>query len=238
MRLVDRLIVMVICIVIGAVLTVQYRTVQKDFLEGLMPSKKSTQLIEELKVLREDKVTLNEKLTQLEQELAYITANSADENALVGNLQAQLDHYKILLGMVDVVGEGVLIYIDNPIVNPSDVSGNVNIVEDTHLIMMMVNELNAAGAEVISVNGERIIATTEMRQVGDHIIINGNKYINPIEIKAIGNNEVLYSAIVARFGIVEQLRQRGYQVDVSQEESLTLNKYEGSVNWRYAQPVE
>lgn len=237
MKFRDKLIIGIVCLVVGFFATIQYRSVQDDYLMGLIPSKRSDQLIEELNKLRLDKTSLSEELALREQELADITQNASNDNALIKNLQNQVNRYKNILGLTDVEGEGVIIGIDNPL-EISESGEIINIVDEYHYLLMFVNELNAAGAEAISINNERFVATTEMRTAGDAININGRLYKSPFIVKAIGNNIVLNGAINQRFGIVTLLRDRGYQVDTSQVDSVKIAKYNGVINWQYAKPME
>ncbi len=237
MKLKEKIFIGIIFVVASTLIVVQFRSVQYDYLNGLIPSKRSEKLIEEINALREDKVRLSQELAEQQQKLDDITANAADDSALIKNLQLQLERYRTIMGLTDVIGEGVVIYIDNGIAG-IDKGNTANIVENAYLISVLVNELNAAGAEAISVNDQRIIASTAIRKVGDEISINGKKYINPIVIKAIGDKGVLYSAVGARFQIVETLRNSGYQVELRRDDNITIVKYDDVINWRFANPIE
>ncbi len=233
MRTGDKILIGILCVIIGILIALQYRTVQFNYLDGLIPSKRSDQLRTEITALREDKARLSQELADRERELNDITTNADTEITLIKNMQLQLERYKTICGLTDVAGEGVYIYIDNGIAEMG-AENTANIVENTYLITAIVNELNAAGAEAISVNDQRIIGGTAIRQVGDEISINGKKFINPIVIKAIGNKDVLLSAVGARFQIVESLQNSGYQVEIKDSDSVKIGKYEDVINWRYA----
>ncbi len=237
MKLSDKIIIAVVCVIIGFFAAIQFKTVQGDYLMGLIPSKRSEQLIEELNQLRMDKVSLSEELVAREKALADITKNASDESSLVNKMQSEVNRYKHILGLTDVAGEGVIVHIDNPL-ELSETDEFINIIDEYHYLLMFVNELTAAGAEAISVNEERLIATSEIRTVGDAININGNLYKAPFMIKAIGNKVVLHSAINQRFGMVSLLRGRGYQVDTAQVDELIITKYDGVLTWQYAKPLE
>ena len=51
---------------------------------------------------------------------------------------------------------------------------NLFIIHDDD-ILAVVNELFAAGAEAMCINGQRVVATTEVRCVGPVIMVNGNR---------------------------------------------------------------
>ena len=54
-------------------------------------------------------------------------------------------------------------------------------------LLRVINELRAAGAEAIAINGERIVAMSEIRCAGPTLSVNNNRSAPPYEIKAIGN---------------------------------------------------
>ena len=58
-------------------------------------------------------------------------------------------------------------------------------------ILEIINELRVAGAEAISINGERVTATTSIRCGGPTIIIDGKRHAAPFIIKAIGDQRHL-----------------------------------------------
>lgn len=54
-------------------------------------------------------------------------------------------------------------------------------------LLKLINELNSAGAEAISINDERIVAMSDLFPVSSFILINGERTTSPYEIKAIGD---------------------------------------------------
>ena len=60
-------------------------------------------------------------------------------------------------------------------------------------IVEVINDLRNAGAEAISVNGERIIYDNYGLCAGSNIDLNGIKIVPPFYISAIGNEDVLYN---------------------------------------------
>ncbi len=233
----ERIILALVLIILTALVIIQFRSVQSNYLAGLMPSKRFEKITAEINALKEDKVRLIEELEARQAELDSILSNASSESVLIKNLQSNIEHYKMILGLTDVVGEGVYMRIDNGIAEDGIVA-TADIVEHSYLINSIINELNAAGAEAISVNGNRIVAGTAIRKVGDEIVVNGQKIVPPITIMAIGDRNVLYSAVGSRFQIVESLRDSGYQVEFERREEIVLKKYEDVVSWRYAKPIE
>ena len=104
--------------------------------------------------------------------------------------------------------------------------------------MSIVNELRAAGAEAISVNGERILSTTAIRCVGPTIQINGTKVASPFHIKAIGNAKYLESALNIRGGVVDNLRSYGILVEIATSDGIVIDKHDDTLVLKYAKEVK
>ena len=104
-------------------------------------------------------------------------------------------------------------------------------------IMSVINELRSAGAEAISLNGERILATSEVRCTGAVVTVNGRRYAAPYIIMAIGDKDTLYGALTMRNGVVDVLGQWKIEVKVTMSDKLLIPKYSGAVEFRYAAPA-
>ncbi|MCK8061315.1 MULTISPECIES: DUF881 domain-containing protein [unclassified Fusibacter] len=237
MKIRDQIIIGIICVILGVFAAIQFKTVQDNYLEGLIPSQRSTQLVNELTKLRADKTMLSEELSNLETQLNDITESVASDNALVKGMQDQLERYKMIAGFTDIQGQGVIVTVDNPV--PGSASSlDSDIVSEFHYILMLANELNAAGAEAISINEQRLISTSEIRSAGDAISINRTQCYPPFVIKAIGNRDVLENALNPRFGMITILRSRDFQVEITRFDTINIPKYNDIINWQYARPKE
>ncbi|WP_251449059.1 DUF881 domain-containing protein [Vermiculatibacterium agrestimuris] len=185
-----------------------------------------------------DKVEgLERQLTQVQEELA-IYRRQASEGSLEGEaLRAELEKLEITAGLVEVTGPGVSVILsDSAAVNTTGDEANY-LIHDSDLLSV-VNELRSAGAEAISLNGERLLATSEIRCTGAVVTVNGRRYAAPYVIFAIGDPATLYNALTMRNGVVDILGQWRIQVQVAASEALTIPKYQGAVEYRYAKGVE
>jgi uncharacterized protein YlxW (UPF0749 family) len=102
----------------------------------------------------------------------------------------------------------------------------------------VINDLRGAGAEAISINGQRILATSEVRQAGNHINVNLTRLSPPYKITAIGNPGTLKSSLEIKGGLVEYLAANGVQVEVQQSDSLQAPAYSGPLRFDYAKHVQ
>ena len=163
--------------------------------------------------------------------------NSATENnEELSNLQKEINTLNTQLGLTDVTGKGVIIQLDDAKSVTANWLGDPNdmIVHDNDIISV-VNELKNAGAEAISINGQRIVNTTAITCVGNTVMINGEKVGAPFTIKAIGMPETLKNAY--RYGSYLYILENDYflEVDFKTSENVTIPKYTGTYKFNYTE---
>ena len=131
-----------------------------------------------------------------------------------------LDTYRVKAGLTTVQGAGIVIRLDD--------SGLVqgSIIHDTYLVET-VNVLREAGAQAISVNGQRILPTTEILCLGPSIRINGTRQFPPYHIYAIGDPETLNRAY-RDSSIYRTIVAQNLIYDVQTSKSITINAYSGN----------
>ncbi|MGB3367365.1 MAG: DUF881 domain-containing protein [Acidaminobacteraceae bacterium] len=229
----DHIWIGLVCVVLGVAIAIQFKVVQRNYLLGVSPNVKSTELIREVSKLKTDKDLLQDELADLEFKIKEIETSAADENVLIKRINDDLEKYKQFSGLTDVMGPGIEITIDNP---PKEIgiTYEINIIYDYESLLNLINELNAAGAEAINVNGQRLTAISEIRIAGNNINVNSVPQSAPFTIKAIGDPDTLEGAIGQRFGIVNMIRDKGYLLEIKQYESLTIEKYNGIVDFKHA----
>ena len=106
--------------------------------------------------------------------------------------------------MVPAEGQGVTITIDDSKTkSKAGENPNLYLIHDDDLLKV-INELKAAGAEAISINEQRLIATSEIRCAGPTLSVNNIRSAPPYEIKAIGEDVLLKSTIPSKFEKIEQ----------------------------------
>jgi uncharacterized protein YlxW (UPF0749 family) len=64
-------------------------------------------------------------------------------------------------------------------------------------LQLVVNALWAAGAEAVSVNGQRLGPTSAIRFAGEAVLVDFRPVTNPYEISAIGDPDTLSSSFLA-----------------------------------------
>lgn len=228
--------VMAVCVVVGFLLAAQLRGVQ---LAGAADATNASRL-ETLQSLYNDVVEerdgLTEQVGQLQSELELYRQQAASGDEGSEALKTELEQMEITAGLTDVEGPGVTVVLEDS--TQANVTGDEAdyLIHDND-ILSVINELRSAGAEAISLNGERILATSEVRCTGAVVTVNGRRYAAPYVIFAIGDPDTLYSALTMRNGVVDILSQWGITVRVTASDQLLITAYSGTVDYQYAKPV-
>ncbi len=170
----------------------------------------------------------------LEEERKSATANNTE----LSGLEEQIKNGNRLAGLTDVTGPGVIITLrDSQGLSSLYVDPNDGIVHDLDLISI-VNELKNAGAEAISINNQRVMPSTSISCDGNVIKVNGEKIGVPFEIKAIGLPEQLSGALERTGGYLEYLKGYGIITNLDRLNNVTIPKYSGVINFKYAENVK
>lgn len=137
----------------------------------------------------------------------------------IDSLRVTLHELRSRAGFAEMMGPGIIVriydaeegYTNDAIIHETDV-------RDT------VNELFAAGAKGVAVGNQRIIATSAIRCVGPSILVNDERIaVNPVEIKAIGDPEVLASGLDILRITLELSRNLRFEIE--KVDSLALPAY-------------
>ncbi len=230
-KLWQKVMLFIISILLGIVLMTQINTTS-NILGNETPQNKAADLNNELAELTIQKNKLREEIDQLkeaskENEEAYIK-----KEAELERLKEELKKQMVLSGYYDVKGPGTIITID------ADPNSYVSLAYSHPYILALISYLNNAGVEAISINGQRYTNYTEIVPVLDHININGVAMVLPLEIKAIGFSRTIEASLNFVGGIVTQLGNIGYTVEIENSPEIFINRYEGEIEFKYAVPVD
>ena len=107
-------------------------------------------------------------------------------------------------------------------------------------LQLVVNALWAAGAEAISIDDQRLGATTAIRFAGEAVLVDFRPVTNPYEIRAIGDPDTLAarflaSAEVGNLALISE--SFGLRFDFAKEDELTLPAA-STLELRYAGPAD
>jgi uncharacterized protein YlxW (UPF0749 family) len=179
-------------------------------------------LIQQVQNRRSDTDSLQNSADRLSDEVARLR-----ETELGGAAVARLRDLEAETGLAPVQGSGVKVTIgDGPTpINP--VTGNRSTearVRDSDL-QLATNALWAAGAEAIAVNGQRLTATSTIRQAGEAILVDFQPVTTPYTILAIGPDKLpddFRDGYAGKF-FRELVSRYGMSFETSSDPSITLD---------------
>ena len=156
--------------------------------------------------IRRDSEVTDELAVQLESLRAEVTSTRDDLLAASAVGQRALDDLARAEGggaAVPVAGPGLLVTLANadPEADDDPVGGGAD--EDTRGrvrdgdLQLVVNALWSAGAEAISINGQRLGPATAIRFAGEAVLVDFRPVTNPYEVSAIGDPDTLLSEFLA-----------------------------------------
>ncbi len=216
-------------VVLGLMVTAQFRTQQR--LAEILPYRRVEELAAALKAAETERDLLRQEISLLRNQMAD---SLASESAAWLALDAELQRLRIMAGVEEVMGPGVVVVMEDSIQPKTRLEDpNVYIIHDDD-VLKVVNELRAAGAEAIAINGQRLTSLSEIRCTGPTISINGTRVAPPITILAIGDAHTLETGLRMRGGVVDQLSLWGIEVRIRRENELVLPAFEGAISWQYA----
>ena len=213
-----------VCAIIGFMLAVQFRSVRDS--QATVPNQRLEELSERLIQLEEERDELANRLETLQRE-----SKSAANHEFVSEL-------KIQACMTALQGEGIILRMDDSTrAAKSGENPNLYLIHDDD-ILRVINELKAAGAEAISINGQRLVATSEIRCAGPTLSVNNVRSAPPYEIRAIGDKKSLENSITMRGGVAETLKVWGIQLEVTVANDVYIPPFKGTIKRVYSHVVD
>lgn len=226
------LVIALLCFILGIMLAVQLKTAISP--TGLIFLQRAYELTKELKRLETENMSLKKEIDALRQNLEVYEESASRVSVVARNLKKELEKVRLIAGLTQVSGPGIVITLNDSMTNPSmGQDPSVFIIHDDDLLKI-ANELWASGAEAVAINDQRVITTTEIRCTGPAVSINSIRQTPPYQIKAIGNPDTLKGALELKGGIVDNLKIWGIQVHIEKKQKITIPGYKGIIDFKYA----
>jgi uncharacterized protein YlxW (UPF0749 family) len=205
--------------------------------------------------LRNDRVRLTDLIAQQERTVA-------DAQRRLGDLQASTDAAAKAAaagdarvaaarsaaaglaadaGVTAVHGTGLQVSLNDAPVHPGRPlpagAGPNDVVVHQQDVQAVVNALWAGGAEAMTIMGERVIATSAVRCVGNTLLLHGRVYAPPFVIAAIGDPARLRQALAAEPDVqvfTEYVAAYGLGYAVSDERDISMPAYADALTLPHA----
>jgi uncharacterized protein YlxW (UPF0749 family) len=194
---------------------------------------------------RELVIQVSQARTQLTAERAQLARLKAETAALEDrqlssdtSAQGLLDNIRLLgvrAGTIPVRGPGVRVVADNA----PGANSPRNEVLDSDL-QKLVNGLWEAGAEAISLNGQRLTTLSTIRLAGGAITVNARSLSRPYVVSAIGNRDTLparFAETSSGQAWLDLRREVGLRLTITSVSSLRLPGAAVSLRYANQEPV-
>ena len=196
-------------------------------------------LVETARGLQADQDRLKAQIADLNAQIRSLQQDSVGSSQTVADLNRRLEQAREAAGLVAYEGTGIVLQLTDSTAPPPPGANQADYVVSGRDIRTVVEELWLAGAEAISVNGERLTASSGITDIGGTILVNSAYLAPPYQIAAIGPVD-LFDRLGKSAGFVDFMRARseafGIGVSVAQPDKVVVPGYLGTVNLRYSAP--
>ncbi|PLR84122.1 hypothetical protein CVD25_12605 [Bacillus canaveralius] len=181
------------------------------------------QLIDQEETNRE----LQEELNQKQTKVLKIEQQLSNEAQIFFNLAEDIEKYRMFLGKVGVKGEGVQITLADGDYDPEEENINNYLVHEHH-VFKVVNELYISGASAIAINGQRLSHNSYILCDGPVITIDGYQHPAPFVVTALGDPDIMSSALSLTGGVKDQLVNDNIIFTIEKKDQIVIEPKLGS----------
>ncbi len=224
-------------IIIGILITVNFNF-NRSSLTMFLSAKQYQDDYNYRNILVSEVGALRNKYLDLLNQTAQFEKSSKSDSDIEAEINKELYNARIVAGVTDVEGPGIIINLDDGtnVLGKTQVNTNNDISKLIHYsdVLQVVDDLRYAGAEAISINGERVVNTTEIYCSSAFLQINGTEVPSPYTILAIGNKDKLKEYESSNHNILFTLSKiRGISVKISTRNDIVIKKLSKTINENY-----
>lgn len=224
--------------VAGFLLAAQVRTELLIRRHLQVPGVRLGELGVRLQELEHRRAVLEAELAELRDQIAVAEREAAVGQSSLARQNRRVRDLRVLAGLVPLEGPGVAVELRDsprPIRPGEDPNKTILHYTDLHAV---VNDLWAAGADAVAINGERLVGTTGISCVGTTILCNTKRLAPPYRLEAIGDPDALVRYLRRPGGPLEVLAAFGFPVQVTPQARVRVPAYRGILHVTYARPQE
>ena len=212
----NQMMLFVIALIFGIVLALQVKTISNK--QKLIDAAKvdynyyANLLVTE----KEFTVTTSDNLEELK-----LKKNALLEKSLLesGNtvLLDSLRKISKIAGFTEVKGKGIIVTLDDQSVDDPSYPAATSAIHDLD-IRQVVDIMRSCGAAAISINGERVVTTSELTCNGPTVQVNKKKFPVPYVISAIGDVVLMKSMLENDFYITSRILSNiQFKIEIKEE---------------------
>jgi uncharacterized protein YlxW (UPF0749 family) len=196
-------------------------------------------LADQVDKLEREQEDLRAQIATDEAQVQKFQAASTTSSSALAEVNRKLGEARLAAGLTRLSGPGVVVEIADSkrVVPEGDNPANYIVLVDD--VRDIVTALWASGAEGISINGERLVATSSIYAVGASILVNTAFLSPPFRIEAIGSTGLMDRFLVNPAYLV-RVAQRidvfGLEFATAPSDKLELPAFIGNTRFRWAVP--
>ncbi|MGP3770860.1 DUF881 domain-containing protein [Streptomyces sp. SDT5-1] len=217
-----QLIMAVLLFVLGLGLAIQVRSTSDN---SALRGARQEDLVRILDELDDRTQRLEDEKQGLEDQRSELESSSDQANEARKQTAEKQKQLGILAGTTAAQGPGITMTV-------TDTKGAV----EADMLLDAVQELRAAGAEAIQVNGVRVVANTYLTDGsgGKGVSVDGHDISRPYRFKVIGKPQDLEPALNIPGGVVQTLEKEQATVDVRRSDKIVVDALRSAQRPDYA----
>ena len=208
----------IVFFVLGLLVALQLKNINANNLQTSYAKQDLTELQDKVMTLMRENSELSDQNQNLSDLISSMGAELSGDNKALQTIMDEKLKAEIFAGLTDVSGKGIQVFME---------PGTDASVKASRLLLL-INELRSSGALAISINDDRIVAMTEIRDTGTtnpQIVINGNSYPAAAQfvIRAIYKDEDINRGLQLVNSLIEQLQTVSI-ITVSSSDTISISK--------------
>jgi uncharacterized protein YlxW (UPF0749 family) len=207
---------------VGFAAVVQLRATHQD---DTYAGYRESELIEVLNGLSGTTQRIQAEIARLQDSKSQLEDETSAEQAALQQTEGQVDTLSILAGLVPVTGPGIRITITED-TGPVDIDSMLDTIQ----------ELRAAGAEAMQINGTvRVVAQSSFEDGTGGILVDDTLVRSPYVLDVIGEPHTLAGSLTFPEGPMSQLEGDGATVRTEELQSIDITATHENERPRFAQ---
>ncbi|MFL5727463.1 MAG: DUF881 domain-containing protein [Chloroflexota bacterium] len=183
---------------------------------------------------------LRDQIAKLRGDIAKLEEQGQGTTELVRQLNSRLEEARIAAGLIPLSGTGLVLQLNDSTLPVPDGADESDYLVTARDIRTVIAELWLAGAEAISVNGERVTVSTGVLDIGHTILVNSAYLSPPYQVSAIGPGDLLEQLGVSQ-GWRDFIQTRkgtfGLEISFAEPPAVDIPAFAGSLTLRQSRVV-
>lgn len=217
-----------VTVFLGILLATQFRITQQLTRNMSNSSERFKSILNVLDQAKKKETKVTNQVSQLRSQLERTKIGKAIDGRDAA-LTKEINEVKMMTGELAVSGSGLIITLDDREATATQIfSGDIKDI---------LNILRYAGAEAISINGQRVVINTAVHEAGRNLLVNkvpiNRREGIPYEFAAIGDGDKLESFLKSTYGLLNDLEASGVKVAIRKLDNVEIPSFKGGMEFAF-----